>query len=45
MISAGLATMHELDTVYGLKDLYDLHEIVMVDAYNRRKLEEHSRRG
>lgn len=34
MISAGKATLHELQTVYGTKDLYDLLEIVIVDAHN-----------
>jgi hypothetical protein len=29
--------------VLGTEDLYDLLEIVMVDAYNRRKLEEKAR--
>lgn len=35
MISAGLATLHELKNTYGLEDLYDLLEVVLVDAYNR----------
>lgn len=45
MISSGRATFHELQTVYGLKDLYDLLEVVMVDVYNRRKLEERAHHG
>lgn len=36
-ISSGRATLHELDTVYGIEDIYDLLEIVEVDAYNRDK--------
>lgn len=28
--------LHELQTVYGLQDLYDLIEIGAVDAHNRR---------
>jgi hypothetical protein len=40
VVSSGLATLHELDTVYGLEDLYNLLEIAMVDAYNRHKLAE-----
>jgi hypothetical protein len=28
-----------------VRDLYDLVEVVMVDAYNRHVLEERSRRG
>jgi hypothetical protein len=34
VISAGKATLRELQTYYGTKDLYDLLEIVAVDAYN-----------
>lgn len=37
--------MHELQTVYGTQDLYDLLEVVMVDAYNRMKLQEMESRG
>lgn len=36
MIGSRLATLHELDTVYGVEDLYDLIEVVMVDADNSR---------
>ena len=32
--------MHELDTVYGLEDVYDLLEIIGVDAHNRRRYAE-----
>lgn len=35
MISSGLATMHELDTVYGTQDMWDLMEIGSVDRYNQ----------
>ena len=35
MISAGVATLNELQTVYGTEDLYDLLEIVTVDSYNK----------
>lgn len=34
-MSAGLATLHELRTVYGLEDLYDILEVVLTDSYNR----------
>jgi hypothetical protein len=30
-----MATLHELSTVYGLKDAYDMLEIVIVDNYNQ----------
>jgi hypothetical protein len=36
VISAGRATLHELDTVYGIEDLYTLLEIVMIDNENQR---------
>ena len=35
VISGKLATLHELDTVYGAQDLYDLIEIIAVDNYNQ----------
>lgn len=37
-VSSGRATLRELDTVYGLRDLHDLLEIAAVDAHNRRLL-------
>ena len=36
MISHKLATAHELATVYGLEDLYNFVEILVVDAHNRQ---------
>ena len=36
VVSSGLATLHELDTVYSVEDLYLLLEVVMVDSNNRR---------
>jgi hypothetical protein len=33
-----MATLHELDTVYGLEDVYDMLEILSVDAHNQREL-------
>ena len=42
-------TLHELQTVYSLEDLYDLIEIAEVDGYNRRLIwrrqEEEFKRG
>lgn len=35
VISAGKASLHECDTVYGLEDIYDILEIISVDAHNR----------
>lgn len=34
VVSSRLATLHELDTVYGVKDLYDLWEITLIDNFN-----------
>jgi hypothetical protein len=39
-----LATLHELNTVYSLRDLYDLIEIAAVNAYNKRLWDEHYRK-
>ena len=36
VISAKLATLSELRTVYTLRDLYDLLEIAAVDRHNAR---------
>ena len=35
IISRGLATLNELQTVYGTEDYYNLLEIAMVDAHNK----------
>nr|WP_277607401.1 transcription elongation factor GreA [Klebsiella pneumoniae] len=34
VISSGLATLHELDTVYGIEDLWFLLEVLQVDRHN-----------
>lgn len=36
VINARLASKLELETVYGLEDLYDLLEVLAVDAHNQR---------
>lgn len=38
MISLRMATLAELDTIYGMEDVYDMLEIATVDAHNRRIL-------
>jgi hypothetical protein len=38
IVSRRLATLHELQTVYGAEDLYDLLEVIAVDAHNERVL-------
>lgn len=30
--------MHELDTVYGTEDLFDMIEILAIDSYNQQIL-------
>lgn len=44
VVSSGRATLIELQTVYGIRDLYDLLEVIAVDLYNRKRLEDHGRR-
>jgi len=34
VISKGLATLHEIDTVYGTQDIYDMLEVIAVDNHN-----------
>jgi hypothetical protein len=36
VISSGLATLHELDTVYGVQDMWWLLEIHSVNLHNQR---------
>lgn len=36
VVSAGKATLHELDTVYSVEDVYDMLEVLAVDAHNQR---------
>lgn len=38
VVASRLATMHELETIYGIEDLEDFLEILRVDAHNRRIL-------
>ena len=38
VVSSGMATLRDLDEVYGLDDLYDMLEIISVDAHNNRVL-------
>jgi len=43
-VQSGLATLHELDTVYGLEDLWDLLEINAVRVHNHNRMIEHANR-
>jgi hypothetical protein len=38
VISDGKATLHELQSVYGVRDLFDIAEVIGVDVHNRRKM-------
>lgn len=35
-VSRNLATLHEMQTVYGLSDAYEMLEIIAVDGHNQR---------
>lgn len=35
IVSGGRATLYELQTVYGVEDLYNLAEIIVVDNHNK----------
>lgn len=36
VVSSRLASLHELDTVLGIEDVYRLLEVIAVDDYNNR---------
>jgi hypothetical protein len=36
LISSRLATLEQLQTVYGVQDAYDLLEVIAVDSHNER---------
>lgn len=38
---AKMATLNELQTVYGVEDAYDMLEIVAVNSHNERRASEH----
>jgi hypothetical protein len=38
VVSRRLATLHELQTIYGAEDLYNLLEVIVVDGHNERVL-------
>jgi hypothetical protein len=38
VISDGKASLAELQSVYGVRDLFDVCEVIAVDAFNRRAL-------
>lgn len=40
LISSRIATLKELQTFYGLRDAYDLLEVLNVDMHNKQRVEE-----
>jgi hypothetical protein len=38
VISENKATLYELQSVYGVRDLFDICEVIAVTAFNRRVL-------
>ncbi|WP_345822892.1 hypothetical protein ABC766_32155 (plasmid) [Methylobacterium fujisawaense] len=44
VLSSGKATLHELQTIYGVKDLHGMLEIIVIDANNARVMQEHQAR-
>lgn len=40
IVSAKLATLVELQTIYGVEDCYNLAEIVLVDVHNHNVMNE-----
>ena len=45
VVSAKLATLHELQTVYSYRDLLDLAEVAMVTGYNEWAVMESAKDG
>lgn len=45
VVSVGKASYEALDSVLGIEDLYDLLEIIKVDAHNRRELNKEAEKG
>lgn len=40
LLSTRMATLHELDTVYGMADAYNMLEVVQVDDYNKALMQQ-----
>lgn len=45
IVSRGVATLHELDTVYSLQDALNLLEVITVQNYNEWSAMEAAKRG
>ena len=44
ILSHKAATLHELQTVYSLEDVYDMIEVLMVDNHNQEVLQKAAER-
>lgn len=42
IVSSGLATLAELQSVYGVRDAFDLAEVIGVDFHNRHEMQKAS---
>lgn len=40
-----MATLHELDTVYSLNDVYQLYDIVYTDNYNNAQVQKNIKKS
>lgn len=40
LLSKRMAKLHELDTVYGTRDVYDMLEVITVDDYNQALMQQ-----
>ncbi len=45
IVSHKLATLNELETVYGLEDALNLYEIIAIDTYNEYQANERAIHG
>lgn len=45
VLSAKMATLHELDTVYSIEDVYDMLEVLFIDNENQRLMQRKLARG
>ena len=45
LVSRKMATLNELQTVYGMKDAYDMLEIIYIDSRNQADMEKRAARG
>ena len=44
VVNSRLATLHELETVYGLEDLCNLYEIIIIKVANEQKAYENAQK-